>query len=162
MDNESLQTGAASGSRRLGIIVVVLAALAVAAFGTFYMLRSGTVGTEEMTVEDIVTGEEAVVEDIAAEEPSLGEAVSAGAPALLVSIKDFKFAPEVITINAGESVTWKNDEAGVPHRIALDNGSYMSAAVFAGESEVRRFPVAGTFPYHCSIHPSMKGTVVVE
>lgn len=146
------------------VLLVVIVVVAIAAFGAFYMFRSGTVKTNEMPV---VNNAAAPVEKIAAEKAAaeggaVKEAVSAGAEALTVAIKSFKFVPETITVNAGESVTWKNNDAGVPHSIVLDNGDYKSAAIFTGERETRRFPIAGTFPYHCGIHPSMRGTVVVE
>lgn len=153
MDNQLPTSGVAAGSRKFGAVVIVLVVLAVLALGVFYMLRPGAVKDEES-----LAGEEAALEEKAVVE----EAASAGAEALTVSIKDFKFVPGTVTIKAGESVTWKNNEAGVPHSIVLDNGDYKSAAIFPGERETRRFPVAGTYPYHCGIHPSMKGTVVVR
>lgn len=155
MDNQ-LPTSGVGGSGKSGMVVVVLAVLAVLALGAFYMLRSGGSVTEEMpAVEDGAVEEAIVVEE------GVGSEVGA-VEEHVVAIKDFKFTPANITITAGESVTWENDEAGVPHSILLDDGSYKSAAVFAGETETRRFPVTGTYPYHCGIHPTMKGVVIVK
>lgn len=147
MDNQMPASGDVAGSRKLGAIIAVLAALAIAALGVFYLLQPKSVEEAPVAEEEVLPAEEATV---------------AGAEAIVVSIKDFKFVPETVTIKTGESVTWENNEAGVPHSIVLDNGDYKSATVFPGESETRRFSVAGTFPYHCGIHPGMKGVVIVK
>jgi plastocyanin len=76
-------------------------------------------------------------------------------------MKGLAFDPATVTISAGESVTWTNeDSAG--HTVVADNGEFKSDTLGNGGSFSFTFDKAGTYPYHCSIHPSMKGTVVVQ
>jgi plastocyanin len=76
-----------------------------------------------------------------------------------VEISNFEFSPSTVTIAKGGSVTWTNmDSAG--HAIA--GGSFSSALLGKGESFSQTFSEAGTFDYHCSVHPSMTGKVVVQ
>jgi len=71
------------------------------------------------------------------------------------------FTPSTVQVNVGDSVTWRNDENGVSHTATADNGAWDTGIVGSGLSKTLAFTVAGTFPYHCAIHPSMKGTLVV-
>jgi len=71
------------------------------------------------------------------------------------------FTPSTVQGNVGDSVTWRNDENGVSHTATADNGAWDTGIVGSGLSKTLAFTVAGTFPYHCAIHPSMKGTLVV-
>ena len=91
-------------------------------------------------------------------------APSAPAPAATgsaVSIASFSFEPAEITISAGTTVTWtNNDSAG--HTVTADDGSFKSDTLGTGATFSQTFTAAGTFAYHCAIHPSMKGTVTVR
>ncbi|HYY77835.1 MAG TPA: plastocyanin/azurin family copper-binding protein [Actinomycetes bacterium] len=68
--------------------------------------------------------------------------------------------PAKVQVTAGQKVTWTNTD-GFPHTVTADNGSFDSGPVAAGTSYARTFKQAGTFAYHCKIHSSMHGTVVV-
>lgn len=70
-----------------------------------------------------------------------------------------EFRPRTITINAGDKVTWVNDD-DVAHD-AVGNGWSTSLLGYYEQSSVR-FNRAGTYRYRCSIHPTMTGTVVVR
>lgn len=81
-----------------------------------------------------------------------------------VSIKNFAFDPSTLTVKAGTAVTWVNND-GAPHALVSDNGapvSFSSDTLAPGAAYSFTFTQAGTYPYHCSIHPSMKGTVTVQ
>jgi plastocyanin len=79
-----------------------------------------------------------------------------------VSIKGFAFSPADVTIKVGETVTWTNEDSAT-HTIAADNGGFTNSGDIAqGATYSTTFDKAGTFPYHCSIHPNMKGTVTVQ
>jgi len=80
----------------------------------------------------------------------------------VVRIKDYKFAPETVTVKAGGSVKWVNEEKRASHSIWFkDAGIPESERLFQGDSWTRRFDKPGTYPYTCGPHPEMKGTVVV-
>jgi plastocyanin len=78
-----------------------------------------------------------------------------------VVMKGFAFSPASITVKVGESVTWTNQDSAT-HTVTADNGEFKSADIAAGATYTFKFDKAGTYPYHCSIHSSMKGTVVVQ
>ena len=77
-----------------------------------------------------------------------------------VAIKDYAFSPSTLTIQKGANVTWRNDDS-VQHQITSDSQAFSSPLFGTGGTYTYQFNTTGTFPYHCSIHPSMKGTVVV-
>ncbi len=79
----------------------------------------------------------------------------------IVEIKSFSFNPPTITIKKGESVQWTNRDS-VAHTATADDKSFDTSLLRKSESGEILFDKAGTFTYHCSPHPNMKGMVVVE
>jgi len=84
-----------------------------------------------------------------------------------ITIQNLAFTPATITVPRGTIVTWMNQDS-VNHLIVSDaQGSVAQGALFTSSSLPKgagysfKFNNPGTFPYHCSIHPSMKGTVIV-
>ncbi|MFI5225180.1 MAG: cupredoxin domain-containing protein [Candidatus Limnocylindrales bacterium] len=84
----------------------------------------------------------------------------AGGGSGAVTIADFAFSPSTITIAAGSTVTWTNNDT-TAHTVTLDDGSATSDDIAAGSTFQHTFTTAGTFTYHCKIHPTMTATVVV-
>lgn len=80
-----------------------------------------------------------------------------------VEIKGYAFTPASITVKAGTTVTWTNQD-DVRHDVMTDTeGKGPSSELLAkGESYSFTFTEPGTYTYHCSPHPYMKGTVIVE
>jgi len=76
-----------------------------------------------------------------------------------VIIKNFAFAPDALKIKSGTTVIWTNQDS-VNHIIKFD--SFESDALSNGGSYEHKFDAAGTYDYYCSIHPSMKGQIIVE
>src|SRR5215210_839469 len=77
-----------------------------------------------------------------------------------VTIKDFSFGPGTITVNAGESVTWRNSGPS-GHSATARDGSFNTGVLPKGKSASHTFSKAGSFSYICTPHPFMKGTVNV-
>jgi hypothetical protein len=77
-----------------------------------------------------------------------------------VNIVDFAFDPAAVEVPVGATVTWTNG-GGAPHTATADDGSFDSRRLQPGESFSQTFDAAGSFPYHCEIHPQMTGTVTV-
>ncbi len=78
-----------------------------------------------------------------------------------VSISSFAFSPADITIKKGTTVTWTNNDS-VPHQPVADSGTGPASQPLSnGQSYSFKYDSAGTFAYHCAIHPDMHGTVTV-
>jgi plastocyanin len=78
-----------------------------------------------------------------------------------VTIQNFAFSPASLTIKKGESVTWTNKDS-TSHTITSDSNVFQSASIGSGQTFSFTFNTAGQFPYHCSIHPSMKAMIIVQ
>lgn len=81
-----------------------------------------------------------------------------------VVIKDFAFSPANITVKVGTKVTWTNQD-DVQHDVVSDDGSSDGPngdLLSKGQNYSFTFTKAGTYKYHCSPHPYMKGTVTVS
>ncbi len=77
-----------------------------------------------------------------------------------VHIKNFAFSPATVTVKAGSTVVWTNDD-GIQHDVTFDGGGIKSATLNHNDTFSHTFPTAGTYHYICSIHPFMHGTVIV-
>ncbi len=77
-----------------------------------------------------------------------------------VSIINFDFVPYQISIAAGDTVTWTNNDA-VAHTSTSDTNVWDSGNLAPGQSYSFVFITTGSYPYHCSYHPSMTGIVNV-
>ena len=93
-----------------------------------------------------------------------GGVLFAGAqtPAAAVSIDNFTFNPQAVTVKAGTTVTWTNKD-DIPHGIAVTNNAFpRSKALDTDDSFSFTFTTPGTYQYFCYIHPHMTGSIVVE
>lgn len=80
----------------------------------------------------------------------------------LVTIQNSSFSPTSLTVKVGTQVTWRNND-GIRHTVTSDSGGELDSPLLStGNSYSHTFSTAGTFPYHCTPHPFMTGTVVVE
>ena len=95
----------------------------------------------------------------------LGACVAAGlawaATDAKVNIDNFTFGPEKLTVKAGTTVTWTNED-DIPHTVASSTKAFKSKALDTDDSFSFTFTTPGTYEYFCSLHPHMVGTVVVE
>ena len=99
---------------------------------------------------------------LAAGVPSLGAAtVDAAARSASIEINNFAFGPADLTITAGTTVTWKNEDGEV-HRVQDDHNGFSSAALDTDDSFSHTFATPGVYHYICSIHPYMVGKIVVK
>jgi plastocyanin len=88
-------------------------------------------------------------------------AVTAAASPATVDIDNFAFTPAALTVTAGTTVTWKNEDDS-PHRIGDKNGTFKSAALDTDDSFSHTFAAPGEYPYICTIHPYMVGKIIVK
>ena len=86
----------------------------------------------------------------------------AGAPSgATVKIDNFSFGPETITVSAGTTVTWTNDD-DVPHVVASDDKTFQSKALDTGDRFSHTFTKPGVYNYFCEVHPRMTAKVIVR
>jgi plastocyanin len=71
------------------------------------------------------------------------------------------YSPNPINVAVGTTITWTNNDT-VTHTSTSDSSVWNSDSIAPQGSFSRMFSAAGTFPYHCSIHPGMVGTVTVQ
>lgn len=71
------------------------------------------------------------------------------------------YVPNPATIAQGAVVTWSNTDS-TTHDIVSDTGAFDSGRMAPNDNFKFTFSAKGTFPYHCSIHPGMTGTIVVQ
>jgi plastocyanin len=80
-----------------------------------------------------------------------------------VAIQDFAFSPANITVKVGDTVTWTNKDS-TAHTVTADTASADAPAsgnVAQNGTYTFTFKKAGTYIYHCAIHPNMQGSVTV-
>lgn len=76
-----------------------------------------------------------------------------------VKINGYKFDPQTVNINKGDTVIWENEDS-IIHNIASND--FTSPSLSKGDTFSFTFKDAGTFDYICSLHANMKGKVIVK
>ncbi|MFO1209845.1 MAG: cupredoxin family copper-binding protein [Amaricoccus sp.] len=92
--------------------------------------------------------------------PAAAQDVAAGSPTVTVSIENFTFSPETVTVAPGTTVTWVNRD-DIPHLVVDTGKGFRSKALDTGDSYSFTFASPGSFEYFCALHPHMTGKVVV-
>jgi LPXTG-motif cell wall-anchored protein len=87
--------------------------------------------------------------------------IATAAASTTVTIEGFAFSPKSITVDVGDTVTWRNND-DVAHSATAEDGSFDTGTFGNGRSRSETFDTAGTFQYICTPHPFMKGTVEVN
>ena len=86
---------------------------------------------------------------------------AAATPAVTVSMDHSTFIPSEITVAPGTTVTWVNVET-MPHTVVDLNKAFRSKTLVKDGTFSFTFTTPGDFDYLCSIHPNMKGKVIVK
>ena len=93
---------------------------------------------------------------------SPGSSAKAPQPASAeVKVDNFSFGPATLTVAVGTTVTWTNRD-DIPHTVVSTDKVFKSKVLDTDEKFSFTFDKAGTYPYFCSIHPKMTGSVVVQ
>ena len=126
-----VNTGAALGRIPTWLLVVIVPALVVVAVVVTYFVSDVRQGTQS----------------------------AAAAPDTVV-IKDFSFSPKPITVKVGSTITVINDD-NTTHTLTANNGAFNTGDLGSGRRGSVTVDRAGTYRYHCTIHPFMTGTARV-
>ena len=78
-----------------------------------------------------------------------------------VKVDNFSFGPATLTVAVGTTVTWTNRD-DIPHTVVSTDKVFKSTVLDTDEKFSFTFSKVGTYPYFCSIHPKMTGSVVVQ
>jgi plastocyanin len=78
-----------------------------------------------------------------------------------VKITNFAFKPARIVVSPGTKIVWTNQDSD-PHTVTTEKPGFSSQALDTGSRYTKVVRSAGTYTYHCTIHPFMHGAVVVQ
>lgn len=92
---------------------------------------------------------------------SNGSTSNAAEKSSVISISGNKFNPAELTVDVGTTVTWSNSDS-TTHTVTASGGAFSSGNLKSGQNFGYTFNEPGTFDYGCTIHPDMKGKVVVK
>jgi len=95
--------------------------------------------------------------------PNASQAPTTSVPAAknAIQIVNFSFSPATLTVKVGDTVTWTNQD-GIGHSATADDKSFDTGILSQRRSRAVTFGKAGTYTYHCSPHPNMRGTIIVQ
>ena len=128
--------------------------------GTLFILAVVLTACGTQTVSPAAPATSASAPATSAPVPATSAPAASGNEAM-INISSFKFEPATITIKVGEKITWTNQDS-VGHTVVADDNSWASDNLEKGASYSHTFDKAGTYTYRCGVHPSMKGTVIVQ
>jgi YVTN family beta-propeller protein len=92
--------------------------------------------------------------------PAAGQTSPSNQAAASITISGMAFSQQTVTVKAGQTISWTNQDS-ITHTVTADQGKWDSGAIDPGKSYSLTLSLPGRYDYHCSIHPFMKGTVVV-
>ena len=92
---------------------------------------------------------------------ALTDGLAAAQQDAMVKIDNFTFAPQKLTVKAGTTITWVNED-DIPHTVVATTLAFRSHALDTDDKFTFTFATPGTYEYFCSLHPHMTGTIVVE
>lgn len=125
----------------LGIIAIVIVVVFIAAAAFYFLYKPATTSSTESAASANILAREGTIQ---------------------ASIENFAFKPSEIKIKVGSNITWTNYD-NVPHTITSDSGDELNSQLLStNQVYSHTFNQKGIFTYHCTPHPYMKGTVVVE
>jgi plastocyanin len=97
--------------------------------------------------------------------PSTGSSGTSGTPVSIVSgastMTATAYSPNPLNVTVGTTVTWTNND-NTSHTSTANNGQWSSPVIGPSGQFSTTFTSAGSFSYHCTIHPGMVGTVNVQ
>lgn len=123
--------------------------------------RNGTLPAPESSQVSVHI-EKGVQPDLSQPSPSPSDSQPPNSPQSTksVEIKNFAFSPATVTVPAGTSITWTNEDSA-SHTVTSTDGKINSGILNQGKKFTYTFNDPGTYDYICGVHPYMKGTVIV-
>ncbi len=144
---ENYNTGSSSSLKWIPIVLVI-GAIVIGLGFYFYLIQKNKTTYEAGSVRQNSVQQSNTPRDSAESEN-------------VVQMNNYVFFPDTITVKVGDSVTWRNMD-NTSHSATADDKLFDTGVFDQGGSETVAFDEPGTYTYHCSLHPSMKGTIIVE
>lgn len=145
------------GKKPIWFWIVIYATIALVAYGAIYFVFFAGKGGTSSNPYSQVTPTPTPIMSSQTNTTTVTPVVASNS----VTISNFNFSPSPLTIKVGDKVTWDNQDS-VGHTATSDNNSFDTGTISPGQSGSFTFTKAGTYAYHCSVHPSMKGTIIVQ
>jgi plastocyanin len=146
-------------------LAIIIAVVAVVAIGAVVLATRSSDNNNNETAQPSSSTSSSDTATPADEAPTADtneSQVSENSQANAVTIQNFSYNPATITVKKGTKVTWTNKDS-TKHDVTPDTDGAFPKSELLGQNESysHTFDTAGTFSYHCSPHPYMKGTIVV-
>jgi len=135
--------------RRVLVVAALLAAAACSSNSGSSSSPSSTTGTTTGTTSGSTSGS------------TSGASTTASIVSGAAGLTTTAFSPNPISVHVGDSITWVNNDT-IAHTSTANGGAWNSGVINPGQSFKTTMSTAGTFAYHCTIHPGMVGTVTVQ
>lgn len=135
------------------ILIIIILFIIVVGGGIFLWNKGNSSHQSEMNTQSMPSQTQGQTNPTGSTQTTVGQNA--------VTIQNFAFSPASITVKVGDKVTWTNQDS-VGHSATADSGSFDTGVLAQGQSGSITFNKAGTYTYHCSVHPMMKGTVIVQ
>lgn len=144
-----------------GVAVLFLAGGTAFAGDMSYQSSAGMHATSNSNSSMNVTNTNNMSMSMSTTTNSSGQTTTTRQSSATVTIQNFAFSPQGLSVPVGTTVTWTNQD-NTAHTVTADSSSGpMSSMLQPGESFTFTFSTVGNFPYHCSIHPEMTASVTV-
>lgn len=128
------------------------------------VLVSGCAGPKTTTTTPAPTAQPTITQSAQTPEASptvTGSPTQTSTPQpVAIDITNFAFVPATVTISKGTTVVWTERDSGISHTVT--GTGFDSGPLSQGDTFNQTFNDAGTFNYHCSIHATMTGTIIVQ
>ncbi len=147
-------------------VIIAIVVLALAGVGYYFFVAAPTTQAPEgeqmmQKAETMMPSSVKTTEDKESGEKMMETGGAMMGAETKAAIKNFAFGPGELRMKAGGKAMWTNEDVA-GHTVTADDGSWGSKTLSQGKSFSQEFAKKGTFAYHCELHPSMKGTVIVE
>lgn len=141
-------------TKKLIYLIVALVVLGLILMGVYTQQPTTTTTTLPKTTTTILT---TTTQPTATTSTTTTLITTAG-----IKMKNLVFDPSTVTVKKGTIVVWTNEDSS-SHTVISDSGNELNSPIIQiGKNYSHTFNTVGTFNYHCSIHSSITGTVVVE
>jgi len=138
------------GKQSKGKLVAIYIVIAIVVYGAvYYFFFAKKSGYATSTQQAPITNQQA--------SPASSSSVDLNP----IQISNFSYSPASLTVKVGDTVSWTNQDS-MGHSATADDNSFDTGIIDQGKTGTATFTKAGTFTYHCSVHPTMHGTIIVK